>query len=110
VDNPVFLLDEIDKVGGASYKGDPGFAPCSKSSTPSRTFAFNDNFLEEPYDLSNVLFICTANYLENVPAPLLDRLELIEVPSYTELEKIKIAEGFLEKKQMSANGLKPEAI
>jgi ATP-dependent Lon protease len=56
------------------------------------------------------LFICTANYLENVPAPLLDRLELIEVPSYTELEKIKIAEGFLEKKQMSANGLKPEAI
>jgi ATP-dependent Lon protease len=106
VDNPVFLLDEIDKVGASSYKGDPSSA-LLEVLDPEQNFAFNDNFLEEPYDLSNVLFICTANYLENVPAPLLDRLELIEVPSYTELEKIKIAEGFLEKKQMSANGLKP---
>jgi ATP-dependent Lon protease len=106
VDNPVFLLDEIDKVGASSYKGDPSSA-LLEVLDPEQNFAFNDNFLEEPYDLSNVLFICTANYLENVPAPLLDRLELIEVPSYTELEKIEIAEGFLEKKQMTANGLKP---
>lgn len=103
--NPVFLLDEIDKVGGSNYKGDPSSA-LLEVLDPEQNTAFNDNFLEEPYDLSNVLFIATANYLENVPAPLRDRLELIEVPSYTELEKIKIAEGFLIKKQMAANGLK----
>lgn len=103
--NPVFLLDEIDKVGGSNYKGDPSSA-LLEVLDPEQNFSFNDNFLEESYDLSNVLFICTANYLENVPAPLLDRLELIEVPSYTELEKLKIAEGFLVKKQMTANGLK----
>jgi ATP-dependent Lon protease len=105
VTNPVFLLDEIDKVGGANYKGDPSSA-LLEVLDPEQNVAFNDNYLEEPYDLSNVLFICTANYLENVPAPLLDRLELIEVPSYTELEKIKIAQGFLTKKQMAANGVK----
>ncbi len=103
--NPVFLLDEIDKVGGSNYKGDPSSA-LLEVLDPEQNTSFNDNFLEEPYDLSNVLFIATANYLENVPAPLRDRLELIEVPSYTELEKIKIAEGFLIKKQMAANGLK----
>ena len=104
VTNPVFLLDEIDKVGGTSYRGDPSSA-LLEVLDPEQNFAFNDNYLEEPYDLSNVLFIATANYLENVPAPLRDRLELIEVPSYTELEKIKIANGFLIKKQSKANGL-----
>ena len=103
--NPVFLLDEIDKVGGANYRGDPSSA-LLEVLDPEQNFAFNDNFLEEPYDLSNVLFIATANYLENVPAPLRDRLELIEVPSYTEIEKIKIAADFLIQKQMKANGLK----
>jgi ATP-dependent Lon protease len=107
--NPVFLLDEIDKVGGANYKGDPSSA-LLEVLDPEQNFAFNDNYLEEPYDLSNVLFIATANYLENVPAPLRDRLELIEVPSYTELEKIKIAQGFLVHKQEEANGLKAEDI
>ncbi len=103
--NPVFLLDEIDKVGTGSYKGDPASA-LLEVLDPEQNTAFNDNYLEEPYDLSNVLFIATANYLENVPAPLRDRLELIEVPSYTEIEKKKIAEGFLVKKQSEANGLK----
>ena len=103
VTNPVFLLDEIDKVGGSSLHGDPSSA-LLEVLDPEQNFAFNDNFIEEPYDLSNVLFIATANYLENVPAPLRDRLELIEVPSYTELEKIKIATGFLVPKEMKANG------
>ncbi len=109
VTNPVFLLDEIDKVGGSNYRGDPSSA-LLEVLDPEQNFAFNDNYIEEPYDLSNVLFICTANYIENVPAPLRDRLELIEVPSYTELEKIKIAEGFLIPKQTKANGLSKEDI
>lgn len=103
--NPVFLLDEIDKIGSSSYRGDPSSAMLEVLD-PEQNFAFNDNYVEEPYDLSNVLFIATANYLENIPAPLRDRLELIEVPSYTEFEKIKIATGFLVSKQVKANGLK----
>lgn len=103
--NPVFLLDEIDKVGGQNYHGDPSSA-LLEVLDPEQNVVFNDNYIEEPYDLSNVLFLCTANYLENVPAPLRDRLELIEVPSYTEIEKLKIAEGFLVKKQSRLNGLK----
>lgn len=106
--NPVFLLDEIDKVA-SSYKGDPASA-LLEVLDPEQNFAFNDNYLEEPYDLSNVLFICTANYLENVPAPLRDRLELIEVNSYTEIEKIQIAKNFLFKKQVEANGLKEHQV
>lgn len=106
--NPVFLLDEVDKLA-SSYKGDPSSA-LLEVLDPEQNFAFNDNFLEEPYDLSNVLFIATANYLENVPAPLRDRLELIEVNSYTEIEKIQIAKNFLVKKQLAANGLTEEQV
>ena len=108
VTNPVFLLDEIDKLA-SSYKGDPASAMLEVLD-PEQNFAFNDNYLEEPYDLSNVLFICTANYLENIPAPLRDRLELIEVNSYTEYEKVNIAKGFLFKKQLELNGLKTRQI
>ena len=106
--NPVFLLDEVDKLG-SSYKGDPASAMLEVLD-PEQNFAFNDNYLEEPYDLSKVLFIATANYLENIPAPLRDRLELIEVNSYTEFEKIQIAKSFLSKKQIEMNGLTSKQI
>jgi len=104
VTNPVFLLDEIDKVA-SSYKGDPASA-LLEVLDPEQNFAFNDNYVEEPYDLSDVLFICTANYLENIPGPLRDRLELIELNSYTELEKTQIAKTHLVDKQKEVNGLK----
>ncbi len=101
--NPVFLLDEIDKVG-TSQKGDPASA-LLEVLDPEQNYMFNDNYVEEPYDLSHVLFIATANYLENVPGPLRDRLELIELNSYTEIEKLHIARGFLLEKELKANGL-----
>lgn len=103
VTNPVFLLDEIDKVA-SSYKGDPASA-LLEVLDPEQNTAFNDNYLEEPYDLSDVLFICTANYLDKIPAPLRDRLELIQLSSYTELEKIQIVKKHLIKKQLALNGL-----
>lgn len=104
VNNPVFLLDEVDKLA-SSYKGDPASA-LLEVLDPEQNNQFNDNYLEEPYDLSDVLFICTANYLENIPGPLRDRLELIQLSSYTELEKVQIAKGHLVKKQKELNGLK----
>lgn len=104
VTNPVFLLDEVDKLA-SSYKGDPASA-LLEVLDPEQNNAFNDNYLEEPYDLSDVLFICTANYLENIPGPLRDRLELIQLSSYTELEKVQIAKNHLVHKQMEINGLK----
>ena len=103
VSNPVFLLDEVDKLA-SSFKGDPASA-LLEVLDPEQNNAFNDNYVEEPYDLSDVLFICTANYLENVPGPLRDRLELIELSSYTELEKLQIAKNHLVKKQTEINGL-----
>ncbi len=108
VNNPVFLLDEVDKLA-SNYKGDPASA-LLEVLDPEQNYAFNDNYIEEPYDLSNVLFIATANYLENIPAPLRDRLELIEVNSYTEYEKLRIAKDFLVKKQLQANGLDKDRI
>ena len=108
VNNPVFLLDEIDKLA-SSYKGDPASAMLEVLD-PEQNFAFNDNYVEEPYDLSDVLFICTANYLENIPAPLRDRLELIEIPSYTQIEKTHIAFEHLIAKETNLNGLKPEQV
>ncbi len=104
VTNPVFLLDEVDKLA-SSYKGDPASA-LLEVLDPEQNNQFNDNYLEEPYDLSDVLFICTANYLDQIPAPLRDRLELIQLSSYTEIEKIHIAKEHLVHKQMEINGLK----
>ncbi len=106
--NPVFLLDEIDKVTSNSH-GDPASA-LLEVLDPEQNVAFQDNYLEETYDLSNVLFICTANYLENIPAALRDRLELIELNTYTEIEKKYIAFEHLIKKQSSLNGLKDNQI
>lgn len=108
VNNPVFLLDEVDKLA-SSYKGDPASA-LLEVLDPEQNTQFNDNYLEEPYDLSDVLFICTANYLENIPGPLKDRLELIELSSYTEIEKIHIAKEHLVNKQLVLNGLKESQV
>ena len=106
--NPVFLIDELDKMG-ADYKGDPSSAMLEVLD-PEQNSLFSDHYLEEPYDLSKVMFIATANYLENIPAPLRDRLEIIELSSYTEEEKKHIALEHLIPKQLNANGLKSSQL
>ena len=106
--NPVFLLDEIDKMS-SDYKGDPTSAMLEVLD-PEQNSQFSDNYLEEPYDLSKVLFIATANDLGNIPAPLRDRLEIIELSSYTEQEKLMIAKNHLIKKQLVIHGLKAEQL
>ncbi|MDY4788774.1 MAG: endopeptidase La [Bacilli bacterium] len=106
--NPVFILDEIDKLG-RDYKGDPANA-LLEVLDPEQNKIFQDNYIEENFDLSNVLFIATANYIENIPAPLLDRLEIIQLSSYTEMEKLNIAKNHLVKKQLKQNGLKPSKV
>ncbi len=102
--NPVFLIDEIDKMG-YDYKGDPS-AAMLEVLDPEQNYQFSDNYMEEPYDLSQVLFICTANDISAIPAALRDRLEIIEMNSYTEEEKTHIAMEHLVPKQLNENGLK----
>lgn len=106
--NPVFLIDEIDKMA-SDYKGDPASAMLEVLD-PEQNSIFSDHYIEEPYDLSKVLFIATANYLENIPNALRDRLEIIELSSYTELEKVEIAKRHLVPKQIKENGLKASQL
>ncbi|MHB1677023.1 MAG: endopeptidase La [Sulfuriferula sp.] len=105
VRNPLFLLDEVDKIG-QDYRGDPSSA-LLEVLDPEQNHTFSDHYIEVDFDLSDVMFVATANTL-NIPAPLMDRMELIRLSGYTEDEKVSIAERYLVPKQMVANGLKPE--
>src|SRR5947207_16010251 len=106
--NPVFLLDEVDKLG-VSFQGDPA-AALLEVLDPAQNDSFTDHYLGVPFDLSEVLFIATANFIQNIPSPLLDRMEVVEFAGYTEREKREIARKYLIPRQFTENGVSPERL
>ena len=105
--NPVFMLDELDKLGMGGFHGDPASA-LLEVLDPEQNSTFRDNYLAVPFDLSRVMFLGTANMMDTVPGPLRDRMEVIELPGYTEEEKVEIGRRYLVRRQLEANGLTPE--
>ncbi|HEV2979645.1 MAG TPA: endopeptidase La [Casimicrobiaceae bacterium] len=105
--NCVMMLDEVDKLGAGGFHGDPASA-LLEVLDPEQNSTFRDNYLAVPFDLSSVMFICTANVLDTIPGPLRDRMEIIPLPGYTTAEKLQIARRYLVPRQLTATGLKPE--